>query len=130
GSTKVSREHTVMEVEPGLSAVAGGKFTTYRVMAEDVVDFAIQGIEPGRPSLTRSVPIIGAQGYQALVRGKGTIAVEHGWDETRIDRLLFRYGALLSDVLALIEQDPSLAEHLQHAPRYLRASLFYAVRAE
>ncbi|RAF60981.1 glycerol-3-phosphate dehydrogenase, partial [Burkholderia multivorans] len=37
-STKVSREHTVMEVEPGLSAIAGGKFTTYRVMAEDAVD--------------------------------------------------------------------------------------------
>src|SRR5699024_12411931 len=35
-STKVSREHTVMEVEPGLTAIAGGKYTTYRVMAEDV----------------------------------------------------------------------------------------------
>jgi glycerol-3-phosphate dehydrogenase len=130
GSTKVSREHTVMEVEPGLSAIAGGKFTTYRVMAEDVVDFAIEGTEPGRPSLTRSVPVIGAQGYAALVRDKAEIGRRHGFDEVRTDRLLFRYGALLSDVLALIDEDPSLATPLEHAPRYLRAEVLYAARAE
>ncbi len=135
GSAKVSREHTVMEVEPGLSAIAGGKFTTYRVMAEDVVDFAIKDIEPGRPSLTRSVPVIGAQGYAALVRDKSEISKRiggegSGADEVRVDRLLFRYGSLLTDVLALIDEDPSLATPLEHAPRYLRAEVVYAARAE
>ncbi|ATG53533.1 glycerol-3-phosphate dehydrogenase [Brachybacterium ginsengisoli] len=130
GSTKVSREHTVMEVEPGLSAIAGGKFTTYRVMAEDVVDFAIKDSQPGRPSLTRSIPVIGAQGYQALVQDKAVIGRRHGFDEIRTDRLLFRYGALLQDVLALIDEDASLATPLEHAPRYLRAEVLYAVRAE
>ncbi|WP_193103677.1 glycerol-3-phosphate dehydrogenase/oxidase [Brachybacterium sp. FME24] len=129
-STKVSREHTVMQIEPGLSAIAGGKYTTYRVMAEDVVDFAIKGSQPGRPSLTRSVPVIGAQGHEALVRDKHTIAQRHGFDEIRIDRLLFRYGALLTDVLALIDDEPSLGTPLEHAPRYLRAEVLYAVRAE
>ena len=130
GSTKVSREHTVMQVEPGLSAIAGGKFTTYRVMAEDVVDFAIKDTEPGRPSLTRSVPVIGAQGYAALVRDKAEIGRRIGADEIRMDRLLFRYGSLLTDVLALIDEDPSLATPLEHAPRYLRAEVVYAARAE
>jgi glycerol-3-phosphate dehydrogenase len=130
GSTKVSREHTVMEVEPGLSAVAGGKYTTYRVMAEDVVDFALRETEPGRPSLTRSIPVLGAQGYEALVRDKDRLAARYGFDQVRIDRLLFRYGALLTDVLALIDEDPSLGTPLEHAPRYLRAEAVYAVRAE
>lgn len=130
GSTKVSREHTVMEVEPGLTAIAGGKYTTYRVMAEDVVDFAIKDSQPGRPSLTRSVPVIGAQGYEALVRDKQEIGRRYGFDTVRTDRLLFRYGALLSDVLALIDEDPSLGAPLEHAPRYLRAEALYAVRAE
>lgn len=130
GSTKVSREHTVMEIEPGLAAIAGGKFTTYRVMAEDVVDFAIKDSEPGRPSLTRSVPVIGAQGYETLVRDKHEIGRRYGFDEVRMDRLLFRYGALLTDVLALIDEDPSLGTPLEHAPRYLRAEALYAVRAE
>ncbi len=129
-STKVSREHTVMEIEPGLTAIAGGKYTTYRVMAEDVVDFAIKDSQPGRPSLTRSIPVIGAQGYQTLVRDKQEIGRRYGFDEIRVDRLLFRYGALLSDVLALIDQDQSLATPLEHAPRYLRAEVLYAVRAE
>ncbi|MGP9536429.1 glycerol-3-phosphate dehydrogenase/oxidase [Brachybacterium sp. AOP43-C2-M15] len=130
GSAKVSREHTVMEVEPGLTAIAGGKYTTYRVMAEDVVDFAIKDSQPGRPSLTRSIPVIGAQGYAALVRDRQEIGRRHGFDEIRTDRLLFRYGALLEDVLALIDEDPSLGEPLEHAPRYLRAEVLYAVRAE
>ncbi|MGO2192713.1 glycerol-3-phosphate dehydrogenase/oxidase [Brachybacterium sp. AOP42-C2-15] len=129
-STKVSREHTVMEVEPGLSAIAGGKYTTYRVMAEDVVDFAIKDSQPGRPSLTRSIPVIGAQGYEALMRDKREIGRRYGFDEIRVDRLLFRYGALLTDVLALIDEDPVLGAPLEHAPRYLRAEALYAVRAE
>ena len=40
-SAKVSREHTVTEVAPGMCAIAGGKLTTYRVMAQDAVDFAV-----------------------------------------------------------------------------------------
>ncbi|RAD06759.1 glycerol-3-phosphate dehydrogenase, partial [Burkholderia multivorans] len=67
-STKVSREHTVMEVEPGLSAIAGGKFTTYRVMAEDAVDFALGDEAADRTSLTESVPLLGAQGVGAVRR--------------------------------------------------------------
>lgn len=129
-STKVSREHTVMEIEPGLTAIAGGKYTTYRVMAEDVVDFAIKDSQPGRPSLTRSIPVIGAQGYRTLVRDKQEISRRYGFDEIRMDRLLYRYGALLSDVLALIDEAPDLAAPLEHAPRYLRAEVLYAVRAE
>ncbi|WP_114856153.1 glycerol-3-phosphate dehydrogenase/oxidase [Brachybacterium sp. YJGR34] len=129
-STKVSREHTVMEVEPGLSAIAGGKYTTYRVMAEDVVDFALKDSQPGRRSLTRSVPLLGAQGYEAMVRDKTALAARLGADELRIDRLLFRYGTLLGDLLELVEEDPSLAAPLDHAPRYLRVEVLYAVRAE
>lgn len=129
-STKVSREHTVMAVEPGLSAIAGGKFTTYRVMAEDVVDFAIKDQFAGRPSLTRSIPVIGGQGYAELERDKDAIARRYGIDSVRMERLLFRYGTLLHDVLALADEDPSLVEPLEHAPRYLRAEVLYAVRAE
>jgi glycerol-3-phosphate dehydrogenase len=129
-STKVSREHTVMEVEPGLTAIAGGKYTTYRVMAEDVVDFAIKDAFPGRPSMTTVVPLIGAQGFEGIRREKDAIAKQHGFDELRTDRLLMRYGTLLRDVLALIDEDASLGEPLAQAPRYLRAEVLYAVRAE
>ena len=110
--------------------VAGGKFTTYRVMAEDVVDFAIKDSNPGRRSLTTVRPVIGGQGFEGIRREKAQIARRHGFDEIRTDRLLFRYGTLLRDVLALIDEDASLARPLEHAPRYLRAEVLYAVRAE
>lgn len=129
-STKVSREHTVMRIEPGLSAIAGGKYTTYRVMAEDVVDFATREDFPGRKSLTRSVPILGGQGHEELAARRDEVARRYGLDDIRMTRLLFRYGALLRDVLALIDEDPSLGEPLAAAPRYLRAEILYAARAE
>lgn len=129
-STKVSREHTVMTIEPGLTAVAGGKLTTYRVMAEDVVDHAIRESFPDRPSLTASLPIVGAQGYRELTAQRSEIARIREYDLVRVDRLLGRYGALLPEVMALIDTDPSLGEPLEGDERYLRAEVVYAVRAE
>ncbi len=54
-STKVSREHTVTEVAPGMSAIAGGKLTTYRVMAADAVDFALGEQAKQNPSVTATI---------------------------------------------------------------------------
>lgn len=129
-STKVSREHTVMTIEPGLTAIAGGKLTTYRVMAEDVVDHAIAESFPDRPSLTASLPIIGAQGHRELTAQRSEIARIRDIDLVRVDRLLHRYGSLLPEVTALIDTDPSLGRPLEHDERYLRAEVVYAVRAE
>src|SRR5699024_1634871 len=62
-SSKVSREHTVMRLAPGLTTVAGGKLTTYRSMAEDAVNFAISETFRDRQSLTEHLPLIGGQGF-------------------------------------------------------------------
>lgn len=129
-STKVSREHTVMEVEPGLAAIAGGKFTTYRVMAEDAVDFVLGDDAKDRRSLTESVPLLGAQGVGALRRGQAGIAEKYGWDEARVKRLIRRYGTLIEDLLDLVDDDPSLGEPLAGADRYLRVEAHYAAAAE
>jgi glycerol-3-phosphate dehydrogenase len=130
GSTKISREHTVTEVTPGLTAVAGGKWTTYRAMAEDVVDFVVRETHPTRPSLTESVPVLGGLGYAEIADRAEEIARRHGFDEVRTDRLLSRYGTVLDHVLALIAEDPELGRPLEAAPRYLRAEIAYAARAE
>ena len=53
-TTRLSREHTIDSSVPGLSVIAGGKYTTYRVMARDLIDAAARdlaaGPGPGRPS--------------------------------------------------------------------------------
>lgn len=130
GSTKISREHTVTEVTPGLTAVAGGKWTTYRAMAEDVVDFVVRESHPTRPSLTESIPVLGGLGYAEIAERAEAIAAQRGWDEVRVDRLLSRYGTVLDHVLALIDEHPDLGRPLEAAPRYLRAEIVYAARAE
>ena len=61
-SAKVSREHTVASPTPGLTVIAGGKLTTYRVMAKDAVDFAIGERAASLPSLTDRIPLAGAEG--------------------------------------------------------------------
>ncbi|GAA1535627.1 MULTISPECIES: glycerol-3-phosphate dehydrogenase/oxidase [Brevibacterium] len=129
-STKVSREHTVMEVEPALAAIAGGKFTTYRVMAEDAVDFVLGDDAKDRRSLTESIPLLGAQGVGAVRRGQSGIAEKYGWDEDRVQRLIRRYGTLVEDIFDLVDEDPELGRPLPGAQRYLRAEAHYAATSE
>ncbi len=62
-TTKLSREHVVDAPAPGLVSIAGGKFTTYRLMAKDVIDAAVEHFpRPVPPSVTSELPLIGADG--------------------------------------------------------------------
>ena len=130
-STKVSREHTVTRVAPGLTAIAGGKLTTYRVMAADAVDHALgEALARAHPCVTADLPLVGAAGYRALAAQAGAIARERGWTLDRVTHLLDRYGDELPALLASIDGDPSLARPLGEAPAFLRAEVAWAVTHE
>ncbi|MEU5107180.1 glycerol-3-phosphate dehydrogenase/oxidase [Streptomyces sp. NPDC021354] len=130
-TSKLSREHTVAHVAPGLVVVAGGKYTTYRVMAKDAVDEAVHGLDQRvGPCVTEDVPLAGAVGYQALWNGRVRIARRAGLHVARVEHLLNRYGSLTGEVLELIAEDPSLSEPLAGADDYLRAEVVYAVSHE
>ncbi len=136
-TTKVSREHTVATIRPGLTVIAGGKYTTYRVMARDVVGMALADRAPGEdpaapipPSLTEELPLAGADGYRVRWNRKAHLARAHGWTETRVEHLLDRYGSLVDELLALVDADPELGRPLEGASDYLRAEVVYAVTAE
>lgn len=130
-STKVSREHTVAEVTPGLISIAGGKLTTYRVMAEDAVDFAL-GKDKAKelPSVTDRTLLLGADGYVPLTRQLDRIGADHGWDEHTVTHLLNRYGSAVSEIQAIVEEQPDLAAPLKGAPDYVRAEIVQAARHE
>jgi glycerol-3-phosphate dehydrogenase len=128
-TTKLSREHAVAEPAPGFFVVAGGKYTTYRIMAADVVDAAAAGL--GRavaPSLTRHLPIHGAVGFRELWAERERLAP--GLPAATVERLLGRYGSAVNDLLAMIAQQPRLAEPLAGAPGYLAVEAVYAVTHE
>ena len=130
-TSKLSREHVVAHAAPGLVVVAGGKYTTYRVMAADAVDAAVHGLDRGLPkSCTDNVPLLGAEGYQALWNGRARLAAASGLHVARIEHLLRRYGSLAEELLDLIEKNRSLAQPLEGAEDYLRAEVVYAVSHE
>ena len=130
-SSKLSREHAVARVAPGLIAIAGGKYTTYRVMGADAVEAAAEDL-PGRinPSCTEDVPLAGAVGYQAMVNQADRLATQHGVHPYRIRHLLDRYGSLIHELLAPAASDPSLLQPIPGAGDYLQAEALYAVTHE
>ena len=128
-SAKVSREHTTMSPKPGLTVIAGGKLTTYRVMAEDAVDFAMRGTKVPKSS-TDNVLLLGAEALAAMRKAMGAPQQRYGWSDQMVEHLLHRYGSMMSELLAAIEAQPDLAQPLRYAPDYLRAEVHYAATHE
>jgi len=130
-TSQLSREHVVANPVPGLVLVAGGKYTTYRLMARDAVDAVVHGLDwRTPPSCTDRVPLAGADGYLALWNARSRLATSSGLHVARIEHLLRRYGSLTREVLTLIEADPSLGRPLAGADDYLRAEIHYAASHE
>ena len=108
-TSKLSREHSIQMSPTGLITIAGGKWTTYRRMAQDTVNFAIHHrMLKTAECITSRTPLHGA--------GAGANAGE--------------YGADAADIAALIAGDPALGSALDPALPYSLAQVVYAVRAE
>ena len=130
-TTKLSREHTVDRPIPGFVSLAGGKYTTYRVMAKDAVDMATNDIEKlTSESITNKLPIIGADGYWALAQQVESLASKYNLKQETVTHLLNRYGSDISDIIDLIEDDRKLAAPISRNLPYLKAELVYAVTSE
>jgi glycerol-3-phosphate dehydrogenase len=130
-TSKLSREHVVAHPAPGLVVVAGGKYTTYRVMAEDAVDEASRALDGKVPaSVTEEIPLVGAAGFCALWNQRHVLASESGLHVARIEHLLRRQGTMIADLLELVAEDPSLGQPLEGSEDYLRVEVVYAASHE
>ncbi len=130
-TSKLSREHVVSHPAPGLVVVAGGKYTTYRVMAKDAVDEASRALDERVPeSVTDDLPLLGAEGFHALWNQRHGLAEQSGLHVARIEHLLRRQGGLIYDLLALVADDPGLGAQLEGSEDYLRVEVVYAVSHE
>jgi glycerol-3-phosphate dehydrogenase len=130
-TSQLSREHAVAQPLPGLIAVAGGKYTTYRVMAADAINAAAISLgRPIPPSVTDRTPLLGAEGYPALVNQNDALAIEYGLAPWRVRRLLDRYGTLIQEVLELATDDKALLEPLPGAEEYVKVEIRYGATHE
>ena len=111
--------------------MAGGKYTTYRVMAKDAVDEAVNGLARKVPSsTTQRLPLLGAQGYRAIRNQRDQLATRSGLHPARIEHLLARYGSSIRELLELVEAEPELGLPLEGADDYLRVEVAYAASHE
>ncbi len=127
-TSQLSREHAVVTPVAGLTLIAGGKYTTYRVMAKDAVDAALGPAGP--KCVTDQVPLVGAEGFPALWNARQRLADDSGLHVARIEHLLRRYGTLVRDLLELVERDPGLGQPIPGATDYLAVEAYYGASHE
>ena len=100
-------------------------------MATDAVDIASKELKRAVPnSVTDKLPIVGADGYLALMQQIPALQSESGLSAATIEHLLNRYGSLISEILELIASDVSLATSLHPSFPYIKAEILYAVTHE
>ena len=133
----LSREHAVVAPAPGLVYVAGGKWTTYRVMAADVVDAAVEALLARRPErapvpecTTDQIPVVGADDFGAAWADRERTTRASGLDLVTVEHLLRRHGDRTADVLELVAAEPDLGRLLHPGASYLRAEVVLAASHE
>jgi glycerol-3-phosphate dehydrogenase len=130
-TTKLSREHVVDSPAHGFVSIAGGKYTTYRVMSEDAVNEAINHMRKIVPdSVTETLAIIGAEGYSVLMNQIPRLAQKYEIHESSVEHLLNRYGSLIDEVLEPARSDAELFQEVIPNLPYLKAEILYAVMHE
>lgn len=129
-TARLSREHAVAEPLPGLVSIAGGKYTTYRVMAADAVDAAVEGLGGYvPPSCTHKVVLLGSGDWEHWSQQADALADDSSLDPEVIERLLWRHGNRIVDILEIVRLDPALAAPLPGGT-YIAAEVVYAARHE
>jgi glycerol-3-phosphate dehydrogenase len=135
-TSDLSREHAVETSVPGFTTIAGGKYTTYRVMAEDAVNAAIvdlesRGLVQGVPqSETEDVLLIGAKNFDQVQTELRATGKNFGLNAKGIEHLLGRYGSMVGDLISILKYRPELAQPIAGGAGYLRVEALYAVTHE
>lgn len=124
-----SREHAIAEREPGLVSVTGGKLTTYRSMAAEVVDVVQRALRvPHKKSGTDTQALPGGEGF-GMERELAAATATTG-DAALATRLVHAHGTAWRDVWAPVASDPALAARVDQSRPYRVAELRYAVEQE
>ncbi|KAL8130608.1 hypothetical protein V2J09_019763 [Rumex salicifolius] len=139
----ISRDHIVHEDYPGLVTITGGKWTTYRSMAEDAVDAAIKSgeLRTENECITKNIKVVGAndwdpasftviaQQYTRMKKTHGGRVIPGAMDTTAAKHLSHAYGTL-SERVAAIAQNESLGKRLAHGYPFLEAEVAFCARHE
>jgi glycerol-3-phosphate dehydrogenase len=127
-TVKLSREHAISSPMQGMSAIRGGKFTTYRAMAAQLVDAAVEDLRSSDAarSTTATTPLLGAEGFSSMWRDRERIAANSGLPIPTIERLLRRYGSCVTELLEIMLAGPDLRRVVEPGTDTLAAEIVYS----
>jgi len=128
-SARLSRRHEVVRSAEGFYSIIGGKLTTYRRMAEDVIN-AATGRITGMPSRTRTLPLDGSAGLDVALPALRARARQLRLPRSAFLHLIRTYGTEMSAVLDLVAERPRLGEPLNRGYPHIGAEVVVAVRDE
>jgi glycerol-3-phosphate dehydrogenase len=134
---EVSREHVILEELPGLLTIAGGKLTSHRAMAEEIMDRAVESLVEGgaaepAPSATADRPLPGGdfETFEDLLGSLGKRAAAIGLDPSALSPMAETYGTKAEEVLDLAAERPDLRERVVADRPNIAAEILYSVREE
>ncbi len=130
GSPGVSRDFLVEELAPGLTGLAGGRWTSYRWMAEVGVTEAMRPVlgQHLPPSRTATMVLSGSRAFATSLRDAPSMAGELGLGVEVGERLALHYGAHAFELLDLVRQQPELALPVADTETTIAAEVVYACR--
>lgn len=129
-TTRLSRKHLIETPLPGLTTIAGGKYTTYRVMAADLIDAVARDFDGLPASVTDRTPLLGADGFLAATYRSQQTAGRMGVGADTIARLLHRYGDRVDEIAGLIGERAELADPVPGGAGLIAAEVVHACRYE
>jgi glycerol-3-phosphate dehydrogenase len=128
--SEISREHTVRRPIPGLVTITGGKYTTYRVMAEDTINALSDDLGELPASTTNEVPLIGAAEPSEVFTSVRNHPGARGIDDEHLNRLSHRYGQLTTELLDAVASKPDLGAEMPGGAGTLAVEIVHAATHE
>ena len=122
---RISRKHLIQDSFSKIQYVMGGKYTTYRKIAEDSLSRILHKKKPFPTE--EELPLYGGG---EIEENASAVAAQYGLEESIIKGLMARYGTRYKDVLKLVEEDPGLKEIVCSQPLTIKAQIRYAVETE
>ena len=128
--SKLSRDHVITTSPSGLITLAGGKYTTYRKMAENVVKKVIKDLKTNlklKPCMTKKVPL---HGGEAIDADTAALASKYSLALSQINRLISTYGSAYPALFQLMDNNPDEKKPICSKHPHLLAEVTYAIKME
>jgi glycerol-3-phosphate dehydrogenase len=127
---RLIRDHEVeVDTQSGLISVLGGKWTTYRAMAEDAINHVQRLLpQPVTPSRTAHHPLPGAERYSRQYAAE--LSARHGISIDQAQHLAHKFGTLADEVCVIAQRDSALRRRVVDGFPAIEAEIAYSIRCE